>query len=125
MLTHIAFNTLQVEVSSSNLASGAKLRLDRLVNAEMKASRLEEQHILEGHEPWPRDGDMYSGAFGRAQDLRQKRLQEHKDLIRCNPIAFQEDSASQADERYMYVGLSQRFQPWSSHHCAYAYAQHV
>ena len=44
---------------------------------------------------------MFSGEFGRAQDLQQKRLKELKELIRRNPIAFQEDLASQADKRYM------------------------
>ena len=48
---------------------------------------------------------MYSGEFGRAQDLQQRRLQELKELIRCNPVAFQEDLASQADERYMCGAL--------------------
>ena len=85
------------------------MRLDRLEKelaaaAEREASRKEDRHIPEGlvaSVSW--DGGMYSGAFGRAQDLQQKRLQELKELIRRNPIAFQEDLASQADDRYMYV----------------------
>ena len=50
--------------------------------------------------PGSRDGAMYSGAFGRDRDLRHKMLQEQQGLIRSNPIAFQEDMASQADAKY-------------------------
>ena len=50
--------------------------------------------------PGSRDGAMYSGAFGRDRDLRLRMLQEQRALIRCNPIAFQEDMASQADAKY-------------------------
>ena len=50
--------------------------------------------------PGSRGGAMYSGAFGRTRDLRHKMMQEQQGLIRSNPIAFQEDMASQADAKY-------------------------
>ena len=50
--------------------------------------------------PGSRGGAMYSGVFGRTRDLRHKMMQEQQGLIRSNPIAFQEDMASQADAKY-------------------------
>ena len=55
--------------------------------------------------PPSRDGALYSGAFGRARDLRERMVKEQAFLIRCNPIAFQEDMASQADAKHRYGDL--------------------
>ena len=63
-------------------------------------SGLQQRVVPERLIPGSRDGAMYSGAFGRTGDLRLRMLQEQQGLISCNPIAFQEDMASQADAKY-------------------------
>ena len=63
-------------------------------------SGLQQRAVPERLVPGSRDGAMYSGAFGRTGDLRLRMLQEQQGLISCNPIAFQEDMASQADAKY-------------------------
>ena len=49
--------------------------------------------------PESRDGARYSGSFGRSRDAQKKLNQERILLISRNPVAFQEDFASQADAR--------------------------
>ena len=59
-----------------------------------------EEYEPERRVPESRDGAMYTGVYGRARDLRDKMIREQMALIRCNPVAFQEDMASQADAKY-------------------------
>ena len=74
--------------------------------SDRRDSDLHHAAVPERLVPGSRDGAMYSGAFGRTGDLRLRMLQKQQGLITCNPIAFQEDMASQADAKYRCLLLA-------------------
>ena len=90
--------TNQDEVTLAGAARKRLERLEKVKSVKLKAASLA---ALEHQSASARLTMLeYSGAFGQAQLLREKMANEHASLMRSNPVAFQEDIASQADAKY-------------------------
>jgi len=79
------------------LAGAARKRLERLEKVKAASSLAALEHRSASARLTMLE---YSGAFGQAQLLREKMANEQASLMRSNPVAFQEDIASQADAKY-------------------------
>ena len=93
----VTFAFLQDEVT---LAAAAKKRLERLEHVSASSSAVLKRQRKNTGTSFEAISPEYLHELRQVQALQEKTAKEQASLMRYNPVAFQEDTASQADAKY-------------------------